>query len=248
MICHYCNQEKGKLCKAHIIPESFYRFMYPNGKVEGHSLFQLNRRTNYVYRNRVGVYDDTILCSTCDGLIGKLDKHGADIFLDSTPTRILQKGADELWEFENADYTTLKLFILSMLWRASISHRNEFDEVYLPEKFSIPLREMILNNNSGGLNDFSVVISQYHYIRETNNFEKLILLPKRFRLSGINYYSLLLPKGFQLFIKVDSRPQPEDLIGLTLQKDMPIYIFKCQFFEKTNEFKKILEQVRNSHK
>lgn len=244
MQCQYCKEEK-KLCKAHIIPESFIRFMYPSGKVEGLSLVMLAERKEYPSYPRVGLYDETILCAECDGEIGrKYDEYGKTIFLDTEPRKIKGIDSGDALVFEGADSDKAKLFLLSVLWRFSISNLPELT-MKLPQKFENSLLEMIKNNKAGDLDDFSTVITLFSYQESQKELRKYFQTPGKTRMNGINYWDLYLPNGYKILIKVDSRKQLEELAPLSMATNKPVYVVRYEDFVKTHEFKKLLQ---NKHK
>jgi hypothetical protein len=76
-----------------------------------------------------GVYDNKLLCAKCDGALGDLDNAALAVcrrFPDEH--KIIEEGCFVL---ENVDGDAFAKFILSVLWRASISMRPEFVSVSL---------------------------------------------------------------------------------------------------------------------
>ena len=245
MKCCFCKKEKV-LCKAHLIPESFFRFMYPSGKVEGDSIIMVSGDKSFVSKKRIGFYDNTILCSECDGIIGKkYDEYGKKIFLDTEPQLIKSIEIGDVFEFKKIISAQLKLFIISMLWRFSISNLPEFSPYKLPEKFVNQLYNRVLNSDPGDINDFSIVISRFSYTDNIENLKKYLQLPVPARINGINYLNIYLPNGYKILIKIDSRPQTQELLPLTIDVNKPVYVIVWEQFEKTKEF---LNLIENSHK
>jgi hypothetical protein len=144
MKCRLCEVEKGKLCRAHLIPESFYRFMYPDGKVDSKKpLLKILSEVPYSVKDNIGIYDESILCAKCDGFLGQLDDYGKNVLLDRNPV-LIHNGEVEIFTIPNVDVAKLKLFFLSVLWRCSISNRSEVKHVSIGVKFENMLRDMLL--------------------------------------------------------------------------------------------------------
>lgn len=111
-------------------------------------------------------YEGGILCQDCDtSVIGKLEDY-ADKFLhgkfpnQATP-RIELINGQECVVRENDptyDYKRFKLFLLSMLWRASISSRPFFQQVRLGQKVQEDLRKMILEGKPGEPDEYACFI------------------------------------------------------------------------------------------
>ena len=174
MICRLCNTEKGKLCKAHLIPESFYRFMYPDEIVQGDALRVVLHNLDYVKKSRTGLYDENILCASCDHLLGQLDEYGKNVLLGYIPRLVHTDGSTDLFVLDNVDIAKLIRFFLSVLWRFSISKREETKRVSIGEKFENKIRNL-LYYNSGNEEDFPMVISRYKYQNDT--YKKVVFMP-----------------------------------------------------------------------
>lgn len=150
-ICKLCLQKKELCRKSHIIPSFHYKFLYgPNKK-----LIYLNSRKSEVRYN--SEYESDILCRRCDEeVLGKLDDYAAKFIHNKFPQksvfsleRIDGKNCLVLENCPNYNYTRFKLFVLSLLWRASITSRPFFQAVKLDHEVEEELRLMILNNISG---------------------------------------------------------------------------------------------------
>ncbi|MDP2884832.1 MAG: hypothetical protein Q8P51_07420 [Ignavibacteria bacterium] len=167
MICGLCRQEKPLQRESHIIPD----FMYADIYDEHHKLHRFapaeyiegNRR---VARPSSGEYESDILCQTCDNaVIGKYETYGSRaLYADESespndPT--FEHGTTEtgipVTRVTNLDYQAFKLFLLSILWKASISGRPFFADVRLGP-YEEQIRRMILDGNPGRAQDFPVLL------------------------------------------------------------------------------------------
>ena len=128
-ICKFCGQKK-KLIKAHIIPKNFYlsrkkdRYLCINSKT-GEYTFQQN-----------GGYDSNILCSNCDNhILGDFDKEGYQILLGNfNKYKYIQLHPQcKIYQLDSNDfdYTKLRNFFISILWRASVSKLEEWSNINL---------------------------------------------------------------------------------------------------------------------
>lgn len=155
-ICKLCLKEKPLLKKSHIIPD----FIYRDGKVyhKDHSIHKVNIGEIFKgLQNKKGIqysgeYDGNILCQYCDGVVikryedyaKKIIWGGQKLSPDETFSLSFPPGEVVVG---NIDYEKLKLFFLSILWRAAISTRPFFKEVNL-EKWKLEeLRKMILSGD-----------------------------------------------------------------------------------------------------
>jgi len=159
-ICKLCLQKK-ELCKeSHIIPDFHYKFLYGKNK----ELVYVNNKK--VERRYNGEYEGNILCEDCDGkIIGRLEDYASKLlhnkFSSETIFRIEQIDGKEHVILENApnyNYSYFKLFLLSILWRASISTRPFFRSLKLNNEKEEDLRLMILNSDAGDPREYSCLI------------------------------------------------------------------------------------------
>ena len=128
-ICKFCGKEK-KLIKAHIIPRNFY-LARKNDKY-----WCINSKTGeYTYQQQGG-YDSNILCGDCDNnILGEFDKEGYRVlFGDFNKYQYVQIHPKyKIYQLDNSnfDYTKLRKFFISILWRASISQLEEWSNINL---------------------------------------------------------------------------------------------------------------------
>lgn len=152
-ICKLCLQEKPLLKKSHIIPD----FIYRDGGLyhSGHIIKKINLDAALegqlveVGIHRDGMYDKHILCEDCDNsVIGSLESYARPVLYgDKTPgIEGKRKRIGNVLILTDIDYTKMKLFFLSILWRASISKHSVFNEVEIQPRALEKLRVMILNN------------------------------------------------------------------------------------------------------
>lgn len=128
-ICKYCGQEK-KLIKAHIIPKNFYI-----ARKEDRYLLINSKTRKYAYKQNGG-YDSNILCGDCDNnILGEFDKEGYRVlFGDFNKYQYVHtypQGKIYQLDSNNFDYTKLRNFFISILWRASISQLEEWSHINL---------------------------------------------------------------------------------------------------------------------
>lgn len=163
MICHLCNTEKKLIKRSHIIPNFLYEGLFN----EKHFLADVDLKGNLGTRSRPsGSYDSDILCESCDNeVLGRLESyckvvlfggygyransHNIELQFDSVGNRYIH--------VTNIDYKKFKLFLLSILWKASISKQQFYRFVNLGKKEEV-VRRMILDNNPGSENEYPIAI------------------------------------------------------------------------------------------
>ncbi|MEC4890412.1 MAG: hypothetical protein RI101_10165 [Nitrospira sp.] len=213
--CRLCLQDKN-LIKAHIIPEGFFRLLrHENIAPVLHS----NTPGSFPKRMQVGTYDSTILCSECDGKMAPWDDYGQQILIRQFPEaiKLSLQGKTVAWEMEKFDYRRLKLFFMSVLWRASVSKQTFYKRISIGP-FEDRLRTMILNEDPGDTQEFVVVLARFEDVEIT-----AMLDPHPEKFDGISFCRFYL-SGFVAYIKVDQRPTPSFLTDLRLQEGRPLVI------------------------
>lgn len=150
-VCKLCLKTK-KLCdKSHIIPGFLYKYLYGENK----KLVYLHSDQGVSFRYN-SEYEGGILCQACDErIIGTFDNYAAKFIYNEFATKIktqphLMDGR-ECFVIEGApyEYTKFKLFLLSLLWRGSISSRPFFAKMKLNSETEEDLRKMISSNDPG---------------------------------------------------------------------------------------------------
>ena len=215
MTCRFCDTEQ-RLAKAHIIPAGFFRVLRDaSGALELHT----DKAGAHPKRAPIGVYDKSILCRPCDNVFSPWDKHAQDLLLRdfSDESAIYHKSAKLGWTISKFDYRLLKLFFLSLVWRASVSTHHFYRRVSTGP-FEEKLRKMIAAGEPGAPDTFAVTLARFHEPAYT-----AMLDPHPDRYDGINYFRFYLA-GFVAYIKVDRRPPQGPLADFTIRDDVPITV------------------------
>ena len=202
MICKGCNKDK-KLVRAHIIPESFFRDLRAN---ENTLKLVSNVKGIHTKKAPIGIYDQEILCRECEDRFQKSDDYAAKTLIDcSTHEELKQYGRKVGYRINGVNNDLLKIFVISVLWRASVSKQTFFKEVNLcalEEK----AKKLIWDQSSGNKHDFSFVLAKFD---DTGTISKTMLDPHQERWFGKRYYRFYIG-GYILYVKADSQVTPEE--------------------------------------
>lgn len=209
--CKLCKQVK-KLVKAHISPRSF------SLRAKGGSKQLLEARQHDVknvedWQN--GIWDDQILCEACEGGFSSWDGYGFEVLGNPPGNDALPQNDSEVQAYiiKDIDYGRLKLFVLSVLWRASVSNLPFFSRIQLAKHETI-IADMIRNQNPGGHDEFPMVLGRL----VGQHFPNATFAPYRQRTpEGINFNVLFLP-SIKIMVKVDQRPLPQILETVVLRQ------------------------------
>lgn len=170
--CNLCRKKRSLIKKSHIIPDFFYR---QSGIYnENHQVHKINvqeyLKTGDIKYARSGDYEGGILCAECDNkIIGKLESYSSKLLYGGlSPNEELDcknyKNPNDGFEYSvcyNVDYARFKLFLLSILWRASISNREIFKEADIKKRHKRRIRKMILKNSPGKLTEYPIITLCY---------------------------------------------------------------------------------------
>ena len=139
-----CGETKP-LVKAHIISKKFFESLKQD-KPYG-VLVDSNKPIKSAGKFRqAGVYDNEILCECCEKKFSEFDRYGWEILgpitLDRPPA-----GRDlDVYKID-CETDNLRRFILSVLWRASVS-KNPFYSAVKLGPYETPIRERIINSDT----------------------------------------------------------------------------------------------------
>jgi len=215
MICKLCDRET-KLIKAHIIPEKFFICLRSEKKApELHS----NVKNVYPKRIPIGIYDKNILCAACDNKIGVWDNYAQNLLLGefSEENAIHVNGEKVAYKIENYDFDKLKLFFLSIIWRASISSEPFYEKINLGPYQDV-IKKMILNADPGAEDQYQVVLAKF-----SDPNIKSILDPHMDKFDHVNFIRVYLT-GFVAYIKVDKRKCPGFMNDLFMRGNEPLIL------------------------
>lgn len=180
-ICKLC-QKPAKLKYSHIIPEFCYDPIYD----DKHRFNIVGNVRSSRQRNLQKGLREYLLCGACEQKIGKWESYVSRIF--SGTVEVAGSRTGETISLAGLLYAPLKLFLLSLLWRAGVSTLPVFQEANLGEH-ELTLRNMLLGADPGppelyGCYIYSVTMKGYRvaalygpqpcYIDETLTYRMLV--------------------------------------------------------------------------
>ncbi len=199
-VCRWC-QQSTTLIRAHIIPKAFYV------PIKGDSdkvVILRPTEEKFTQITSSGIFDSRILCSKCDGLLGQLDEYGLQIFI--YPPSEADRITDGVLSGYNLHCDVIQRaqkFILSVLWRASVTSQDFFRTTNLGQKYEDKIRHLITSGAEVTETDFEFVV-----IRTFDHpYDGGIVPPFRVRFEGVTAQQLYLPY-FKFIIRVDQRRFP----------------------------------------
>jgi hypothetical protein len=211
MICKLC-LNKTELCDSHIIPDFMYKDFYNQyNKIEKMYVEQPER----VIRSSSGEYEVNFLCKDCECLISKFETYAKIILTNFENDYSSDDGMSfsinemrNIYNIENVDYKKMKLFFISLLWRMSISQRDLFKIITLPEDLNEEMRKMLLTEVPGEVFKFPTIV--VYFKNEKRIKKKIISSPVTYEDNGfiniiIGYFlfSFLISSKYVFDLKAD---------------------------------------------
>ena len=239
MKCRLC-QQRTDLIEAHIVPAGFFRRIPSD---HGPARILANNSEEFPKRAPVGVYDRNILCSLCEARFGPWDQHAQEVLTDDIHNGVVRKVGDKIvgYEIQEYDYKLLKLFFISLAWRASVSTHPFYRRISLGP-FEESARQLILKDQPGTEADFGVTLARFD-----TELWKVTFDPHPEKWSGINYVRFYL-SGYVGYIKIDRRPAPKPMADFLLKDVPPLKILARDFLASSEAslVRRIVQQPQNA--
>lgn len=212
-ICKLCGKPE-KLIKAHIIPKWAYNYI----KQDNHFFkVSVNSKNRKEIKMQDGWKDGAILCKKCDGdVIGAYDMYAKKFFDQDFKSKI-QRGIASSGKkrayikIQDFNYKKLKLFLLSVLWRASTSTHCSVDL----GKYENLIKNMLLNDNVTDENIFQIILLTWESPKTGHVYEKEILDFCKTKIGNAMFYCFAMA-GFEIRIKVSKAKSDIHIEGLNI--------------------------------
>lgn len=145
--CRFCG-ETAEIRQSHIIPEFVFRPLYDS---KGRALsLPADGRTNYLQKG----FRAPLLCDHCEKFFNeKFEKRFKRLYVDTD--RLPRVAFRKKYKLAVADYSKLKLFLLSVLWRAGVCDEYPFESIHLGSHEET-LRRMLATEDAGEAESFPV--------------------------------------------------------------------------------------------
>lgn len=196
LVCKLCLKQTDLIGKSHIIP----RFILKTLNKDKRRMYKYNpNETNPNYRKIhyfQDEYDRKILCQICENdLIGVNETYASSFFKNRFLFPDVSIGSNthiNLKIYSGINYIKFRLFMLSLLWRASISNLAGFKHLSFLTKDET-LRKLIVNSNPGNPFEFPVIVDQLDV--EAYGYE-IITMPEVGVLDSGQHFVELIAGGF----------------------------------------------------
>jgi hypothetical protein len=229
-ICRLCHNNRKLLRRSHIIPEFNYDVLYDDKNFLRRLLFDIDKGVKHIGKIAKGEYEGDILCSECDSEIIQLyEDYTARLIYAKRPLpsvdqvnciNYVNHEGQEFSICHNVNYGKIKLYILSILWRASISSRPFFENIKLTNEEEEQLRTAIHSGQLGEVSDFPILT--FSWLNDPEAKKDVILQPKRYKeTNGHRYCFPIRGIVFNIYTNRNDIPQPLEEF-LLQEKVLPI--------------------------
>lgn len=183
----------------------------------------------------IGVYDDELWCDLCEKKFGRWDDYAISIL--RTPLEEFQKSQFTYsLEIENPEH--IKLFFISLLWRASATTKKFYENVNIGS-FAETAAQLLISGSAGTPEQFPIILTHSGFD------DHLIAGPVQLMHSGVIFYRFYLGR-FTAEIKVDSKPTPKNFLILINGHKKTLSIFRTPRDRGlVNSASKIAQQLAN---
>jgi hypothetical protein len=241
MICKLCQEDRNHLIKAHIIPE----FLYTQSGLYNEQDKFIDTDTTKLKNGQKsfkpkGDYDENILCQECDNIIiGQTEDYANKIFFGkfSKANCINEnvKDLNEIIQYAEVDYQKFKLFLISLLWKASITTREFFRNINIGIQNEESLRKMIFDKDPRVYNVYPAIIATSVFDEEY--LLNTIIEPYQWASSEDNILTCRFFIGSFVFLYKVCKVENDNLEKIVITEDNNLKILKLY----NGETRKIIE-------
>jgi hypothetical protein len=233
----------GTGVRAHIIPESFYDL---GGEKQEPARIITPGKNPLVIRSPAGEYDAGIVTAEGEAYFSSWDSYAYEILLgrERLAKPYILGGELAYVEIDKFDYSKLKLFFISLLWRAGVPTRPFFQLVNLGPH-EARLRQLILDKNPGSEQDYSVMLGIHS---DTPPYGFPMVAPHLIKdnEAGVNYYKFSLGRLIAC-IKVDARPFGASWVDAVVSPHLPLRFIILDEFRSSDFYKEMRQRTRAAH-
>jgi hypothetical protein len=181
--CRLCGVEAA-LRKSHVIPEWLYTPLYD----EIHRYHVINAGLDADRRFEQKGLRERLLCQSCETKFSVYEGYARGVLFGGQDITVVKYGNGI--ELRDLDYVKLKLFQLSLLWRAGVARQDFFSKVNLNGDEEL-IRKMLLAGDPGKFSEYGCVLIPL--VLEGNALVDLILQPVSVKSKKFDGYRFVGP-------------------------------------------------------
>lgn len=215
MTCALCHEPKP-LHESHIIPEFMYRPLYDeNHRFYGVSSFP--KKPNRFYQKGLR---EKLLCAICEQYFSRYEVYARGVFFGETASPPIKIPTG--FCFSGLNYTLLKLFLMSLLWRLAVTKVEYLKGADLGP-YEERLRLLLVSGDPGDYPMFPCMVTALMW--DGKQVTDLIIPPVYTRLEGRRVWAFVVT-GFLFYFFVSSLAAPQQFWPGFLQPngDLPLHV------------------------
>jgi hypothetical protein len=208
MACALCLSEK-RLCKSHIVPDFMFRRLYA---IE-HEFFVMKLSEGQSKKfNKT--FCEKLLCLDCELQLSKWESHASNFFYGNLPLTGRPVGNHFL--LKGADYRVMKLFLMSILWRFSVTTNPHLKGSLDLGPHQGRLRKLLFTSDPAEPWRYGCTITAI--MLEGTHVPDLIVPPGLIKEWGQRIHRIVAG-GFLFAFFASSHPPPQAVRATMLQED-----------------------------
>jgi hypothetical protein len=216
--CALC-REPAVLRRSHIVPELLHRPIYD----DKHQLEVVRCEAVRATTLRKGLRE-RLLCDACEHRIKKFEDYfAASWYSNPACSRAMSADLTISAQFE---YGLLKLFVLSILWRASASRLPDFSEVNLgPHQER--MRRQLLDEGPGPADEYPIYAGLIYDLATQRRWDNVLLPPVRIKVESRWAYRMVFGGASWTVVVSGRGPLTSD--SMALKEDGRIGLTVCDW-------------------
>lgn len=233
-ICKLCLKEKDLIKKSHIIPEFMYQRLFDsNHKLRHFNPIEMSKGEGFVKKPSSGEYEGGLLCQKCESeIIGSYESYatkamyGGQLPAEESPIceNFFNQDNVKYSVCKNISYKKYKLFLLSILWRASISKRQMFNEISLGPHEEV-IRKMVYEGNPGEVSDYP--IAMYTFFRDNSITKDVIAHPQKRKVKSGHTTNVFIIAGtiYMFYVNSSQHTIPNLILNDTIKPNNQMTLY-----------------------
>lgn len=233
MNCKLCLKDTV-LVSSHIIPEFLYTTLYDSKHRFEQISVEPTERNKYVQKG----LRETLLCEPCELSLSVLEQYFSKLLKGEVAARTTR--GDGHMYLTGVDYCKLKLFQVSILWRAGVSSLEPFSQVKLGSHEE-RLRIMLLSNDPGSAARYGCLM--FSLMNGKESLTGLLIPPTWSKLAGQKAYRFVFGGLVFVYLVSNTNP-PVEIIDAFAQPDGSVSVRSQQL----SEMKYLADPFAQMHK
>ncbi len=186
-----------------------------------------------------------LLCQRCEIHFSQFDEYGTTFIKSVNSWQEVESTQVKCFEVFDYDYSMLKLFVLSILWRAAVAQREPFTDFSILPARVARLQEMLQAKNPGASNEFPLAI--FKYADDGRHLNKIVKSPTITKARDCIRLAVIQLNEFVCHINLTERDASAMYEGLWLTDEVPLRIMEVSPERKIAEAERMTSAQHKRH-